>query len=491
MQDKINNTENLIIKLKDIAKKSIVKGKYDKALASLSACADVLYESNQRYKDDEIEDMLLELGDKIISVPDDFKPKNIKPVKTVLYYDGFGLDLRGLAINMTSNIASLGYKLIYVTHAGSKGKQNHIVKELEGYDVEYVYLDTDSGYLKWALELNQVFQKYCPQVAYFYTTPFDVSGTIVFNMYKDRVIRFLVNLTDHAFWIGLNAFDYCSASRSMGAWINMNGRGIPLDKMYRNKTRIYINEKIELGPLPFDTEKYRYVFSGGALYKTLGDDNNYFYRMVEHIVSNYSDVNFLYAGYGDRSQFDILIKKYPGRVFLINEREDFYQIIQGSVFFLNTYPMFGGQMMRYSAYAKRLPVTLKHNDDGQGILFHQEDLGIEFASYEQIINEIDNLLTDDEYRKSKEEKLNMAVVSKEEADKNYRQIIETQESPYPVIIEEFDTSEFQKEYIDRLDYNKLEENCLLKKNNFSLSVNFPKLFFRDIWCKVLNKIKKK
>ena len=160
MQDKINNTENLIIKLKDIAKKSIVKGKYDKALASLSACADVLYEYNQRYKDDEIEDMLLELGDKIISVPDDFKPKNIKPVKTVLYYDGFGLDLRGLAINMTSNIASLGYKLIYVTHAGSKGKQNHIVKELEGYDVEYVYLDTDSGYLKWALELNQVFQKF-------------------------------------------------------------------------------------------------------------------------------------------------------------------------------------------------------------------------------------------------------------------------------------------------------------------------------------------
>lgn len=480
----IQKTENLIEKLKEIAKKAVYKKNYEKALSALSSCANVLYQYNQRYKDDEIENLLLKIGKELVSVPDYFRPKDTKPVQTVLFYDGFGLDLRGLAANMTKNIGALGYKLIYVTNKKSIGKQPHIIRELEDFDVDFIYIDMESSYVKWINDLNNIFLRYSPQVAYFYTTPYDVSGAVVFNNYKDRVIRFLVNLTDHAFWIGLNAFDYCSASRAMSAWINLHERGIPLEKMYRNRTNIFIPEKIQLGDLPFDTKKYRYVFSGGALYKTLGDSNKYFYKMIEYIITKYPDINFLYAGEGDTTEFDKLIAKYPQRVFLVHEREDFYQIIKGAVFFLNTYPMFGGQMMRYAAYAGKLPVTLKHNDDGEGILFHQKELGIEFDTYDDVIAEIDKLLSDEEYRNIKESKLKIAVVTQEEAKKNFRQLIETQVSPLPVTIEKFDTSEFRKKYIDRLDYELIEEQSIAKKVNYSLIKVFPWVFLRRGWHEV-------
>ena len=489
--DKVIKTEELIKKLKMIARKSIKQLKYEKSLSAISSCANILYEFNQRYKDDEIENMLIEIAQKTISVPNDFFPSKVKPVQTVLFYDGFGLDLRGLAANMTKNIASLGYKLIYVTKNSSKGRQPHIIEELEGFNVEYIYIDTGTSYLKWAQELNQVFIKYSPQVAYFYTTPYDVSGTVVFNRYKDRVIRFLVNLTDHAFWIGLNAFDYCTASRDMSAFINLNYRGIPISKMYRNKSNIFIPEKTSLGNLPFDTKVFRFVFSGGALYKTLGDSANLFYKMIEHIVENHADVNFLYAGEGDDSKFVELTNKYPDRVFLIHEREDFFQIIQKSVFFLNTYPMFGGQMMRYAAYAGKVPVTLKHNDDGEGILINQSELDIEYSTYDEIIKEIDKLLTDDGYRKKKEEKMKQAVVSKETALENYRKLIETQTSPCPVTIENFDTAKFKQEYIDRLNYKQLKENCIVRPINKALIGQFPFLFFNCTVKVVIRKCKRK
>ena len=330
-----------------------------------------------------------------------------------------------------------------------------------------------------------VFLEYSPQVAFFYTTPYDVSGAMVFNCYKDRVVRFLVNLTDHAFWIGLNAFDYCGASRAMGTWINLHERGIPIEKMYRTQGNIFINEKVPLGELPFDSSKCRFVFSGGALYKTLGDPDKLFYKIIEHIVTTYPDVNFLYAGEGDATEFNRLIKKYPDRVFLIHEREDFYQIIEKSVFYLNTYPMFGGQMMRYAAYARKLPITLRHNEDGQGILYHQDELNIEYETYEAVIEEIDKILTDDAYRESKEAKLKMAIISKEEAQENYRQLIEGHNSPIPVEIGEYDTRKFRQEYIDRLDYKKLLETCIAKKPNYPLMVYYPEVFCK----KVLHKMK--
>ena len=52
--------------------------------------------------------------------------------------------------------------------------------------------------------------------------------------------------------------------------------------------------------------------------------------------------------------------------------------------YLNTYPMFGGLMMRYAAMAGKIPITLKHGKDADGILIDQSKRKIEYASYFQL-----------------------------------------------------------------------------------------------------------
>lgn len=61
--------------------------------------------------------------------------------------------------------------------------------------------------------------------------------------------------------------------------------------------------------------------------------------------------------------------------------------------------MVGGLMMQYAAMSGVLPLTLRHNSDGDGILLNQKDLGIEFDDLQSFRAEIDRLMTDSDYKK--------------------------------------------------------------------------------------------
>lgn len=475
-EEKIKKTEGLIVKLKNIATRAIKKHNYEKALAAISSCADVLYQYNQRYKDDELEDMLIQIGNEVITIPDNQPGKADKKVQTVLFYDGFGLDLRGLAIQSTRAIVQNGYKLIYVTKKTAEGKQPNLMHEISAYQTAVIYIDTDTSYINWVDQLNKVFIKYSPEVAFFYTTPFDVSGVIVFNRYEGYTTRFLSDLTDHAFWLGIHSFDYILNNRNLGQSIQYYYRGIPISKMLRTRGSLYVNESIEMKPLPFNINEYRYVFGGGDLYKTLGDPKNTYYRMIEYIVQKYEDVNFIYAGKGDPTEFNKLINKYPGRIYLFPERIDYYQLMKGCVFYLNTYPMFGGMMMRYACNAGKVPLTLKHNHDADGILYAQEKLNIEFDNYDEMLLEIDRLLCNTEYRKKKEAGLSLANFTQKQAADLYHEMFEDHHSPFKVEIEDVDTKQFRSEYIERMNYSNIRRNAIAKKINKTLICCFPDAF---------------
>ena len=175
----------------------------------------------------------------------------------------------------------------------------------------------------------------------------------------------------------------------------------------------YINRDVDPNTLPFDIGCEKYVFSGGVLYKTLGDQNLYFYKIIDYILKNHKDMRFIFAGGGDATEITKIVQKYPARMFHIQERSDFIRLMENSVFFLITYPMFVGLMMRYSAMVGKVPLTLRHNSDHEGILKNQEELGIiEFDTYNDIIAAADRLINDSAYRSRLEEALRQAVVTK-------------------------------------------------------------------------------
>lgn len=471
-----------IKKIKKIIDKQIETDNYEQALVSAKILSDIYYDYNQIYSDSALEQALLKIKMKVLT-----EESYLTDKKCVFFYDGFGLDLRGWAASYVRALTNLGYYVLYGCPKAAKGRIPHIISELDNSNSKIIYFNNSLGKIDKAKKIDSIFKSYKPSAAFFYTTPSDVSAAIAFSN-NNSTTRFQVDLTDHAFWIGLNAFDYTIECRKMGASLALYERGINERQILKLDCAPYIIlDKLE-EPYPFDIYNCKYVFTGGALYKTLGDKDLLYYKTISYILDNFRDVKFLYAGNGDDSEIQKLIKKYPERVFYINERADFFEIIKNSLLYINSYPMFGGLMMRYAALACKVPITLKHDHDADGILIDQENLGIEFENYQDYLKEIYKLLSDEKYREQQENRVQNAVISEKAFAENIDLMIKEQKTKYSFDkIEKVDTSRFREEYKNRYNHLKLYET-IAKKENISMLKYFPKEFIYVLYLKIKEKV---
>lgn len=476
-EEKLNYINEYLIKLMSISEKAIVNKKYNQALAALSAYCEIQYLINQKYYDEKTEDLLLHLSREIICVPKNFFPDN----NTILFYDGFGLDLRGWAASYARALSSLGYAVVYVAPLQSQNNIPHIQKEISQGKGIIEYVDFKKNYIECVESLSNIFNQYKPKTAFFYTKPYDVSAATVFDAYYGKVTRIQVDLTDHAFWVGVKAVDKCIESRDLGVSNAIYHRGINRTNIVRMDGCPYINREISDEPLPIDIEKEKYIFSGGSLYKTLGDEDLYFYKILDYILEKHTEVKFIFAGRGDDTELKKIIQKFPQRAFHIQEREDFFRLFQNCIFFLNTYPMFGGLMMRYSALAGKIPLTLKHGSDNEGLLYQQEELGIEFDTFEDIVKEADKLILDENYRSEKEKKLTGSVTTEEEYAMRIQMVIENGKTDLSFgQVPEIDTSKFRAEYLERFSPNKVLLDTIIQKKKLSILPFFPLMTIKKL-----------
>ena len=465
----------VINKLRFIARKYLKNRLFSQFLDISTVCAYLEKQYNQEYTDIILEDLLLDFSyDYVKSLKNEFDGF-IANSNTVLIYDGFGLDLRGSMIPVTKAFLRTEYKIIYVTVNDAKNKQPHLMKQFLGHQNYEVFYIQKEGLNK-VKDLVGILEQTKPANAFIYTYPWDAAALSVFNTYKNQICRYLFDLNDHAFWIGLNSFDYCIVGRDYGAVIDRDYRHIPSNKIIKLDAPLCIDDDVYFKGLPFDCDKKRFVFSGGSLYKTLGDTENTYYKIVEHLLENHSDVNFVYAGGGDKTEFHKLNSKYPNRIFLFPEREDFYQIIKKCVFYLNTYPMFGGMMMRYAANARKIPLTLRHNHDSDGILLNQKETFIEYDKYEDIVNDIDLLLTDNDYLAQREKLLLNSVMTEDRYCRNLKSLINSKKTEFEIEYLPIDTSRFRVEYINRLKLSNIISPFLTKTKIVYLIKYFPLLF---------------
>ena len=121
--------EKVKIQLDTIVIKELKKKNYEYVLEALAAKARILYLYNQEYKDDFIERKLIDISLLTHSTTD----KHLTDKETVLFYDGFGLDLRGLAYIYIKALSKLGYRIIYVSMAKDKNSQPYIMDLLKSF----------------------------------------------------------------------------------------------------------------------------------------------------------------------------------------------------------------------------------------------------------------------------------------------------------------------------------------------------------------------
>lgn len=413
-----------IFKRKNIIKLFLREANYELALREIASLAVFLFEYNQACADDFLEDALLEIGDRIGLPASDKTISDIRSLANckVLFYDGFGLDTRGLAQIYLEALIALGCHVIYVTKMFAKNKIPTLLGVLQRGGAEVIYVP-QAGYIETTHFLNNIINSCKPEVGFLYIEPYDLPGIMAFNNAAGKFKRYLINLTDHAFWLGKNAFDYCLEFRNYGASLSEEYRYIPCDKLIMQPYYPPINTEFSFEGYPFVKKEDDFViFSGGSMYKTIDNENTY-YKLVDWILNQFSHVKFWYAGYGSCAGLEWLIKKWPERVFHTPERKDLFYIMKNIDLYLNTYPFVGGLMSQFSIVAGKIPLTLCQEGDLGGLLFDEDNLGIIYSDIKQFKKEIIRLIGDAEYRKNKECMLGNAVIDKDCFTENLGNII--------------------------------------------------------------------
>lgn len=468
------------VKLKEICKNNIQKHKFENSLAAISALAYIYYHRNQFYSCEILEKYLLQIGDQLrLSTIS----KDELQSETIFFYDGFGIDIRGLAYIYLKALCSLkNKKIIYATALQHEDRIPLLKSLLEKNGVEMVYFSITGGYLKQIKQIDALLQANKPGVSFIYTTPWDVAAVTVFNKQRN-IKRVQVNLTDHAFWLGINMFDVCVEFRDYGFSLSRDYRKIPENKLTILPFYPHIENNCEYEGLPFSVEGKKLIFSGGALYKTLSDDNKY-YKIVKEILTKHDDVVFLYAGSGDATKLNMLRTEFPERVYHITERKDFFKIIEKSYFYLNTYPHLGGLMTQYAVAAGKLPITLKYDQGSDGLLLNQNKISVFYSTMEELLSDVHKLLSDKNYLQIKEKEIKDSLMTEEKFVKEINNIVEYGKTTILPNYQPIDVERTKREYLFRFTSEKIE-SAIANRRNKALIRYFPHLFLKRFIKKIL------
>ncbi|MBQ1890431.1 MAG: hypothetical protein II160_06990 [Selenomonas sp.] len=479
--------ESTICGLRELAQSAFARGKIDLAMQAISANGLLSYTYNQWYTDDSCEQIMQQMA---AQLPAPGWRREESQSRTVIFYDSFGLDTRGLALIYLQALASLGYHVVYITYENDRGHQPQVQKELQAKDVVWHYLPRRCARSQLVSQIVAIFEQERPAHAFFYCMPDDVQACVAFAHYAGLVTRYQINLTDHAFWLGKCAFDYCLEFRDYGARVSIDYRGIRPEQLVVLPYYPYADLTMPFAGFPFPRGDRKVVFSGGSLYKTMDEERSY-YKMIDALLTREQEAVFLYAGAGDDSGLRWLQERHDGRVVHIAERRDLLQLMEQVDLYINTYPMIGGLMTQYAARAGIPPLTLQHTEGEtlDGLLFGYADLKLEFQTPEKLLDEAHHLLSDAAYAAAVSARIKQCVISPERFAENVRLLLTKHRTEFAYHYAPIDTTAFTQDYVTRLSPYACAD-VLASRNNSGLWRYFPRLFLKGAGHKIVKKLQR-
>lgn len=475
-------------KLKILARKYLEKKKYEEVMEILKIAARLMYNFNLIYTDDEMENMIVNISKELFKSEINLKMDNDNNI--VIFYDYFSLDNRGLTEQYLEALINLDYKIIYITQQNNKVKMKSILKLLSNSSkAEYYIINSKLNKIEKTIKIREIILEKNPRYIFNHTAPWDIIGmTALVGIPAEK---YLINLTDHAFWLGKACTDYYIEFRSYGKNVSKYYRKISSDKEFILPYYPITNKEIEFSGFPFEITNKKLIFSGGSLYKIYGSSE--FFELVKYILKIDKDTIFLYLGNGN----DKILRKFISdnnlekRFYFFNERRDINEIFKRCYFYLGTYPLCGGLMTQLAVVNKRVPICYcgkGENINDVGELFINNSEKFIFNNLEEMKLEIKKLLFDSKYKENKEEKLENKIISKKEFTEELKNIL----------IKKKTTIYKEKNYIP--DTNKViamyfeQENRYLKNyGNIFLTRNLKLnlYFFKYNFLAILKYLKRK
>lgn len=436
------------------AKECCSSAKYDQSIKFLTAACHTAYTFYLNFYDEEIEQTLQSLASHL----DRKQTKTTSHSqydKRVVMYDTFSQDNQGLTIQYLSALINCGYDILYITEFDLNDPRSKEIKHiLESYPNAIAKaVPSDLIGMSKAQYIYDEICAYNPLKLFMHIHPSAVAAVIAFYALPKEIIRYQINLTDHAYWVGAGCIDYSFEFRDYGASLSIKYRKIPRDRILL-LPYYPIMKTAEFKGFPNEAEGKVKIFSGSSFYKII-DEKDSFFKLNKAILDANPEAVTLFAGGGDMSIIEDLIKKYhlEGRFIPIGQRNDIFECYKHSDIYLSTFPLFGGLMGQYAAYA-RLPILALEKKTGgmvEEVICQKKQEKITLPEIEDVTAEATRLIKDSEYRKQRGEAMRACVINKEEFEKSFKQSIASNQSQYAFKFE----PNFELHYRDINDKLKL------------------------------------
>ena len=325
--------------LVDNAEKLFQKLKFDEALEVLRLSSNIAYSYNcvPSYCDSHAENIIFKIAQEILPLVS-VNANN----ECICFYDYFGQDNKCLTQQYIRAIIASEKELVYILeNEYEEFKNSDIFLELTNYSKARIYILEKVKPLVAARQILGIIASENPYCVLMQLAPWDTIACLAFSRISG-VKRFQINLTDHAFWLGVGILDYCLEFREYGINLSVKKRGIPIHKLKRQPYYPIINE-VSFQGLPTETQNKKIIFSGASIYKIQGD-NLYFLKLVKKLLQLDEDLVFVFAGGGNqKSVLDFITENHmKQRCFFIGERTDFSALCKRANYFLTTFPVAGG-----------------------------------------------------------------------------------------------------------------------------------------------------
>lgn len=460
-----------------LSEKSLHQGNLNRAIKFIQIAAEWMYNYNICYADDRIEKIILNISQNFLM------PKvTRKREKKIVFCDSFAMDNRGLSLIYVKALIKRGYDILFITYKKNDNTMSRIKKELEKRPLSKVVLLEECDKDRRFVELADKIVEFEPSRILLHITPWDVDFLILCHLFHGVLERYIINITDHAFWLGKSAIDYCIEFRSYGYSISRKERRIEDGKLlvlpyYPAKT------EQEFQGLPFSLEGKKMIFSGGSLYKTSG--SHIFWDIVKYILKNYSDTVFVYAGSGNTDEMQRFIQKnrFEERFYHISERLDLDEIMKRCYFYLSTYPICGALMAQYAVSNGKIPVTFTDGknlcDEVDSFFINTNGEKLSFYNQQELYKEIDKMLTDSEYLSEQEKKWEKYLLHEEEFTAELDSLLQRHMTKYSKEIIDIDTVEFSNIYFESQNNNYLSyAKIIIKAKSIFIAMYYLKEIFK-------------
>ena len=471
-KDKVLADYNRLVAL---AEKLFDKKRYEDCVAVIKTASLLMYNFNIVYTDERLENLLHKIGDFYIR---ELPAK--KNDKIVLFYDWWCWETRGLSTIYINALLKNGYTVIVLTRECNRDGIKWLA-DLLGVNGSVEFFDTSGSYEIRFENFTQIYKKHLPYAAFFHSMPDDAAGCAFFA--KIPCKRYLVNLTDHAYWLGATCVDYSIEFRDYGYSVSKNHRHISEDKLlvlpYYPVHKMVMADSMT----DFFAKHKNFVFSGGSLYKIAG--STVFFEIVSYILDSYKNSAFVFIGNGNPENIKNFIsqKGYEDRFFYFPERPDFEDFIRHSKFLLSTYPIGGGLMQQLAVVNNKIPLCYNPNmnddvadDNDNESLFI--DTGhnpvISYRTFDELKEEIKRLLTDSDYLTQKEKQLEGMVIAEADFITEIKSILENNNTKYRGKERELNLEEFSQIYIDaENNTNRQYNHIFAQSRNPFVYTHFP------------------